>query len=76
MHVIMNKYLTIAGIDTHGKQRGLHSLRHSLAGSLLEANVTLPLISEVLGHSDSDTTSDYLKIDLNNLRKCALEVSF
>jgi len=71
----MNKYLSLAGIDTYGKQRGLHTLRHSLAGSLLQANTTLPVISEILGHADTDTTGEYLKIDLNNLRKCALEVT-
>lgn len=75
MHQIMNKYLTIARIDTHGKQRGLHTLRHSLAGSLLESDISLPVISEILGHTDTNTTGEYLKIDLNNLRKCALEVS-
>lgn len=74
MYRIMNKYLSKAGIDTHGKQRGLHTLRHSLAGSLLEADISLPLISEILGHTDTNTTGEYLKIDLNNLRKCALEV--
>lgn len=75
LYRIMNKYLSKAGIDTHGKQRGLHTLRHSLAGSLLEADVSLPLISEILGHADTNTTGEYLKIDLNNLRKCALEVT-
>lgn len=75
LYRIMNKYLTKAGIDTHGKQRGLHTLRHSLAGSLLESDIALPLISEILGHADTNTTGEYLKIDLNNLRKCALEVT-
>ena len=75
MYRIMSKHLSKAGIDTHGKQRGLHTLRHSLAGSLLEADIALPLISGILGHTDSNTTGEYLKIDLNNLRKCALEVT-
>jgi site-specific recombinase XerD len=75
LYRIMGKHLSIAGIDTHGKQRGLHTLRHSLAGALLENNVSLPLISGILGHVDTNTTGEYLKIDLNNLRKCALEVS-
>lgn len=75
LYRIMSKYLSKAGIDTHGKQRGLHTLRHSLAGSLLDADVSLPLISEILGHTDSNTTGEYLKIDMNNLRKCALEVT-
>jgi len=32
----------------------------------------LPVISETLGHKSIHTTSIYLKIDLNGLRKCAL----
>ncbi len=75
MYRIMNKHLSLAGIDTHGKQRGLHTLRHSLAGALLENNVSLPMISGILGHSNTNTTGEYLKIDLNNLRRCALEVT-
>jgi len=75
LYRIMGKYLSKAGIDTHGKQRGLHTLRHSLAGSLLKSDISLPLISEILGHADTNTTGEYLKIDLNNLRKCALEVT-
>lgn len=75
MYRIMNKYLAIAGINIQNRQRGLHTLRHSLAGALLEINTPLPLISGILGHVDTNTTGEYLKIDLNNLRKCALEVT-
>ena len=52
---------------------GLHSLRSTLAGNMLEANVPLLVISESLGHQSIQTTSIYLKIDLNGLRKCALD---
>jgi site-specific recombinase XerD len=40
---------------------------------MLETQVSLPVISEVLGHQSIQTTSLYLKIDLNGLRKCALD---
>jgi site-specific recombinase XerD len=59
-----------------GKKRGPHALRHSLASALLENNIPLPVISEVLGHANTNTTGVYLKIDIENLRKCAVSVPF
>ena len=52
---------------------GLHSLRSTLARNMLESKTPLPVISEVLGHQSIHTTSIYLKIDLDGLRKCALD---
>jgi len=52
---------------------GLHSLRSTLARNMLEAKVPLPVISEVLGHQSINTTSIYLKIDLDGLKRCALD---
>ncbi|KUO67776.1 MAG: hypothetical protein APF77_10270 [Clostridia bacterium BRH_c25] len=57
-----------------GKKHGPHALRHSLASALLESNVPMPTISEALGHSDTESTSVYLKIDAKRLKACALEV--
>lgn len=73
---IIDKYMIRAGIDNLGTRRhGFHSLRHSLAGALLDTQTPLPVISEVLGHINTNTTSRYLKIDVPNLRSCALEVT-
>jgi integrase len=64
-----------ADIDIRHKKSGPHALRHSLAGLLLENQTTLPVISEILGHKSSETTSRYyLRIDLKSLRHCALDV--
>lgn len=69
-------YLKLAGIpNIQGRKHGLHSLRHSIAGNLLQQGVAMPIISEILGHSSTETTMIYTKIDTSNLRKCALEVS-
>jgi site-specific recombinase XerD len=51
-------------------------LRHTLATLLLEENVTLPVISEVLGHENTESTRYYIRVDLQALRKCALDVPF
>lgn len=70
----LHRYMIKAGLeiplDVHC---GMHSLRSTLARNMLEAKTPLPVISEVLGHQNINTTSIYLKIDLNGLRKCALD---
>jgi integrase len=66
-------------IDTSGiiigqRKHGPHAMRHSLASRLLEHSVSLPVISETLGHKTTETTMTYLRIDTTALRNCALEV--
>jgi len=61
-------------VTTDGRRHGPHSLRHSLACSLLKNEVPMPVISETLGHVKTDTTMAYLRIDLTSLMKCALAV--
>jgi site-specific recombinase XerD len=60
---------TVAGIS-----RGMHSLRHSFARKLLDKDVDLELISNIMGHTKTTSSSPYLKIDIEGLRKCALEL--
>ena len=57
------------------KRNGMHSLRHSLATTLMEENVPLSDISGILGHTSVDSTSIYLNVDINRLRDCALDVN-
>ena len=75
LHSIVSFYLRRAGINNvNEKKHGPHALRHSLAGILLEKKTPLPVISEVLGHTNTESTMTYLRIDLKSLRQCALEV--
>ena len=69
----LSRYFSFAGIDVTGKPHGLHSLRHTLASRLLEKNVPVTTIAEILGHTDIHTTTEYLHIDLHNLKQCALD---
>jgi len=43
------------------------------SGNMLKIKSPLPIISEALGHQSVNTTSIYLKIDIDGLRKCALD---
>ncbi|VDN47330.1 protein of unknown function [Petrocella atlantisensis] len=40
----------------------------------MEHEIPLPVISEILGHTNTETTLTYLRINITELRKCALEV--
>jgi site-specific recombinase XerD len=73
---ITKKYFNRAKIPApNGKHQGMHTFRHSLASHLVAKEVPLPVISEVLGHTNTKSTSQYIKVDINGLRKCALEVA-
>ncbi|MBU0944077.1 MAG: tyrosine-type recombinase/integrase [Proteobacteria bacterium] len=70
----LHRYILKAGLNVPGGLlHGMHSLRSTLAGNMLEIKSPLPIISEVLGHQSVNTTSIYLKIDIEGLRKCALD---
>ena len=62
-----------AGIDMSGYKEGLHALRSTLARVMLENGTPLPVISEALGHQSIQTTSIYLKIDMDGLRNCVID---
>ena len=63
-----------AGVETSGRHRGLHALRHSAAVGMLGSGTPYPVIGAVLGHVDANTTRRYLRVDVAHLRPLALEV--
>ena len=71
---IVSRIIYKAGIDTKDRHHGSHCLRHSLATRLLKQGTILPVISDVLGHSNSQTTMTYLSVDINGLLRCSLDV--
>lgn len=76
LYVIVNKYMKKADVSTSGKRHGLHTMRHSLASSLLKEGTPLPVITGVLGHSNTEITNRYLWMDTEQLRILALEVPY
>jgi site-specific recombinase XerD len=74
MQHILWKYMRFAGLERPKNEHcGLHSLRSTLARTMLETGTPLPVISEVLGHESIQSTSIYLKINLEALRKCPID---
>lgn len=71
---IVQRYLYAAGIDTKDRHSGMHCLRHSLATQMMNNDITMPVISEVLGHKSTESTMYYLDINVNHLLECSLDV--
>lgn len=73
IHSIVTKYMKRAGIKNwQNKKHGPHAMRHSLATNLLKKNVAMPIISTVMGHQRTETTSIYISVDYDKLKQCAL----
>lgn len=70
----IGKIILHSGVETDGKHHGPHSLRHSLASAMLKNGSSMPIISENLGHKDTKSTLTYIKIDLESLKQCSLDV--
>lgn len=72
-HVVQRAFRK-AGIDINDRKFGPHSLRHSLGCRMLENNTVLPVISDVFGHESTESTRYYLRIDLQSMMQCMLDV--
>ena len=70
---LIRTYMVKAHIPMHGRHRGMHSLRHTMASVLLEKDTPLPVISDIIGHLDTNSTAVYLKVDMERLAECPLD---
>lgn len=73
LNQLIRSYMEKAHIPVLKKRRGMHSLRHTMAGVLLEKDTPLPVISDIIGHLDTNSTAVYLKIDMKRLVECPLD---
>ncbi|SDL66933.1 Site-specific recombinase XerD [Pedobacter sp. ok626] len=67
-------YFRHSKVDVKDRKHGAHALRHSFATHLLDNNVSFPVISETLGHSQTESTMYYLRVSKQQLSQCALDV--
>jgi integrase len=71
---MMARLIAKACIPPEKRRGGAHSLRHSLATNLLKGQVDPTTISHILGHTDPKTAKYYFRMDIPDLRLCALDV--
>jgi len=73
LHHIIVRRLKDAKLTVKGK-RGAHAFRHARAQRMLNANTSIKLIGDVLGHRHISSTMAYLKIGTDQLRKVGLDI--
>ncbi len=73
-HYVATTAFAQASVNTAGKHHGMHALRHSTATNMLADGTTYPVISAILGHTNSNTTRRYMAIDVEQLRSLSLEL--
>mgnify|MGYP002558050333 CR=1 FL=1 len=67
------RYVSRSGVKIPTKaHHSLHSLRATAATKLLDAGVSPDVIFSFLGHSDRDSLVNYIRLDIETLRECAL----
>ena len=77
----IRKYLIktykISKVDYLSKEKkGIHTFRHALASNMLKKGIPLNIISSTLGHANSNSTKTYLRVDIDKLKECCLEVPY
>lgn len=75
MHSVVTRYLSQVVPDWSEKKHGPHSLRFSMATTMLENKASLLEIKEVMGHRNIESTRIYTKVAIDQLRACAVPVA-
>ena len=70
---ILMTYMHRAGLKNLDKRKhGTHSLRFSLATNLIQNGQSISITKAILGHKSTNVTLNYVRLDIESLRKCNL----
>ena len=73
---IFRKYLKKAGLSHfEGDGRTFHGIRRTLGTEMVIQGVPITTVSQVLGHHTSNAAIQYISLNIDGLRQCALEFS-
>jgi len=71
---VFQKYLKKAGLSHfEGDGRTFHGIRRTLGTEMVIQGVPVTTVSQVLGHRTSNAARQYISLDMDSLRQCALE---
>ena len=70
---VVKKNMIRSGVNISGKKHGPHSLRSSLASSMVNGGVPYETVRKVLGHDSPNAIRHYARLDIRMLRNCTLK---
>jgi integrase len=73
-HAIRNVY-DYYRVKSDIKSSTFHDLRRSVGKNMVTANISVDMVAQVLGIADIDTTKQYISLDSEHLKECALDFS-
>lgn len=68
----LRKHIVSSGIEPGKRKKGPHSLRSSLASSMVNNEIPYETVRKVLGHSSNNAIKNYARIDVEKLRRYSL----
>lgn len=71
LHAQFNMYRAKAGL----KMRPFHDLRRTLGTNMVISETPITTVSQVLGHTELNSTRRYISLDTKHLGECALDFS-
>ncbi len=74
LYWITSKLFKKLNLRQDGKRKGTHIFRYNLATTLLKNEIPQPIISQILGHSSSESIKHYLSADFYHLKQCSLNI--
>ena len=76
MSAMFSRRCRAAGVSRTARDGlSFHSLRRMVGKSLVKAGQPVSMVSQVLGHRCMSAAERYIGVDLDGLRKCALDLS-
>lgn len=71
----LRKYMEKAGIERTGWDgKSFHALRRTAGTNMVAAGISVPTVSQILGHGSIESSKRYISLDTERLRECALEL--
>jgi site-specific recombinase XerD len=71
---IIKPYLQKAGIAP-APGKGFHAFRRSMGTWLIESGSDVPIVAQVLGHMNHDSSKRYISLHYSGLRNCSMGLS-
>jgi len=70
---ILRRWIKLAGVERKtGDGKTFHGIRRMLGTNMVIAGIPVTTVSQVLGHQRLNATRQYISLDIEGLRECAL----
>ena len=71
----LRKYIKDAGMEKTGWDgKSFHAFRRTAGTRMIETNIPSTTVSQILGHTNVESTKRYIALDINTMKCCCLDL--